>query len=143
MEHASIRNPHAAARSAAKEARPVPTTQAMGTAMPAAGPCACGGRCPRCSGAALQRKPRLGAPGDRFDREPDAFADQVMRMASAAPVSSAVTNLQRRCTDCEDEAEGATIRRDAGVADAAGAQSPDTEAAARAAQQGGAPLSPQ
>jgi len=64
-------------------------------------------------------------------------------MASAAPVSSAVTSLQRRCTDCEDEAEGATIRRDAGVADAAGAQSPDTEAAARAAQQGGAPLSPQ
>ncbi|WP_457337950.1 eCIS core domain-containing protein, partial [Rhizobacter sp. P5_C2] len=81
-------------------------------------------------------------PGDRFEREADAVADQVMRMASATPVSAGVagiTSLQRKCADCEDEVEGATIRREAA---GAGAQSLDTEAAARAAQQGGAPLSP-
>jgi hypothetical protein len=142
MEHASIRNPHAAGRSAAKEAKPVPPAQAVDTLTPTAGSCACGGGCPRCRGVPLQRKPQISTPGDRFEREADAVADQVMRMASASPVSAGVTSLQRKCADCEDEAEGATIRRDADGAEGGGTAL-DTEAAARAAQQGGAPLSPQ
>ena len=45
--------------------------------------CACGGGCPRCrSGPApvLAPKLRLGAPDDRFEREADRVAEQVMRM---------------------------------------------------------------
>jgi hypothetical protein len=119
----------------------LPQGQPPGRA-PAPGTCACGGGCPRCRGAALQRKTQVSTPGDRFEREADAVADQVMRMATATPVSpevAGITSLQRKCADCEDEVERVPIQREA---DAAGAQSLDTEAAARAAQQGGAPLSP-
>lgn len=62
------------------------------------GGCACGGGCPRCRPAVLQRK----------------------------------------CAPCEDEASASTIRREA---DGGAAAAPDTAHAARAAQQGGAPLS--
>ncbi|WP_457330242.1 eCIS core domain-containing protein [Rhizobacter sp. P5_C2] len=132
-----------AGRTAPREVQAAALRQAQPVGLASArGACACGGGCPRCRGAALQRKPQLSTPGDRFEREADAVADQVMRMASATPVSAGVAgirSLQRKCADCEDEVEGATIRREAA---GAGAQSLDTESAARAAQQGGAPLSP-
>lgn len=42
--------------------------------------CACGGGCPSCTGLSLQRKALISTPGDRFEREADAVAEQVMRM---------------------------------------------------------------
>jgi hypothetical protein len=71
--------------------------------------CACGGSCPRCSGApAAISGPRLAVnePGDVFEREADRVADQVMRMpdpgAQAAddpPARSSrgTPSLQRKC----------------------------------------------
>src|SRR2546423_3375680 len=41
---------------------------------------------------AIQTKLAIGAPGDRFEREADAVADQVMRMPDPA--------LQRQCNVC-------------------------------------------
>lgn len=46
--------------------------------------CACGGTCPRCRAeeegrSRLQRKLRIGAPGDRYEREADRVAAQVVR----------------------------------------------------------------
>jgi hypothetical protein len=69
--------------------------------------CACGGGCPRCQAAASNLK--IGEPDDAYEREADAVADRVMRMAdSEAPVSPAASGLQRKCSSCEkQEREGA------------------------------------
>ncbi len=54
--------------------------------------CACGGRCPRCSGAGrVQRKLRVTQPGDAAEREADSIAARVMRapaVSGPAPVNS-------------------------------------------------------
>lgn len=60
---------------------------------------------------AIQAKLTVGRPDDRYEREADRVADQVMRMpetantpspaVSASPVQ--VTRLQRRCAKCEEE----------------------------------------
>lgn len=50
--------------------------------------CACGGGCPRCEESAdlkVQTKLTVSSPGDKFEQEADAVADQVMRMPD--PVS--------------------------------------------------------
>lgn len=52
----------------------------------------------------LQSKLRIGAPGDRHERQADRVADRVMRMPEPA--------LQRVCTGCEeDELQANTIQR--------------------------------
>ncbi|HEY0233210.1 MAG TPA: DUF4157 domain-containing protein, partial [Dokdonella sp.] len=86
----------------------------------------------------LQRKPRVGAPDDAFEREADAMADTVMRMAEpAAAIAPAPPALQRKCAQCRDEEEKTIrTRRDT----AAPAPSLDTTAAARTAAHGGMPL---
>ncbi|MCH5374923.1 MAG: DUF4157 domain-containing protein [Planctomycetes bacterium] len=56
--------------------------------------CACGGGCPRCradremaEAPDLQAKLKIGAPDDRYEREADRVADQVMRMpADSLPI---------------------------------------------------------
>jgi len=58
------------------------------------GQCACGGGCPRCTAMSLQRKAQVSAPGDRFEREADEVADQVMRMPDSM--------VQRQCKACSD-----------------------------------------
>src|SRR4051812_8702764 len=74
--------------------------------------CACGGACPRCQAAALQRKPRISTPGDRFEREADDVADRVMRMARPVAIGSASQDVQRKCPSCDDE-ESAPVQREA------------------------------
>lgn len=49
--------------------------------------CSCGGTCPDCAGreeeSRLQTKLTVGPPGDRYEREADRVAEQVMRMPDA------------------------------------------------------------
>lgn len=46
--------------------------------------CTCGGGCPRCEeNMVRQPKLRIGEPGDRYEREADRVADEVMRMAES------------------------------------------------------------
>lgn len=108
--------------------------------MPAGVACACGGGCPRCASAGaanatmpIQRKPRIGVPGDRFEREADDLADQVMRMTQPPPFDSAscgqgfargvepVDLIQRAAAENNDT-------------------TPDSELAMRVASQAGSPL---
>ncbi len=49
-------------------------------------------------GSRVQAKLTIGAPGDRFEREADQVADQVLAQGSAPPV-------QRMCTECAKETE--------------------------------------
>ena len=47
--------------------------------------CPCGGGCPRCQEQALlQTKLKIGEPGDKYEREADRIADEVMRMPEPA-----------------------------------------------------------
>jgi hypothetical protein len=88
-------------------------SSAPGAVIQRAASCPCGGGCPRCrSGyfhaqagigsdadsfgpastvatttASIQRKPVISAPDDRFEREADNVADQVMRMAAPGSVA--------------------------------------------------------
>jgi hypothetical protein len=66
--------------------------------------CACGGGCPRCQAASS--KLNIGAPDDQYEREADAVADRVMRIADSAVETSPVTpTIQRKCESCEEEDE--------------------------------------
>src|SRR5262245_35012955 len=81
----------------------------------------------------------ISSPGDSYEREADAVADKVMRMAEASPLGSGPVAIQRKCAECEDE-ESKMVqpkRSPSAHADAA----LDLEAAAHAAMHGGEPLS--
>jgi Domain of unknown function (DUF4157) len=106
---------------------------------PRANRCACGGSCPRCRAATRQDQARIGAPGDRFEREADAAADRVMRNAQPPAIAWAPRVLQRKCSTCEDE-DNETIQRTA-LGDVAGPlDTLDTGPALDAAARGGTPL---
>jgi len=51
----------------------------------------------------IQRKPSIGAADDAFEREADAVADRVMRMAEPSSPGTAPVAIQRKCAACEDE----------------------------------------
>jgi hypothetical protein len=56
----------------------------------------------------VQTKLAVNAPGDEYEQEADAMADKVMRMPiNDAPFFSpnplSVSQLQRKCTHCEEE----------------------------------------
>lgn len=75
-------------KSAPTKARPrsLAAGQPMTGALHLQRQCACGGGCARClcdPEQLLQPKLRIGAPDDRFEREADRIADQVMRMEGA------------------------------------------------------------
>lgn len=61
--------------------------------------CACGGTCLDCAGheekARLQTKLPVGPPADRFEREADRVAEQVMRMPEADVAESSPPSIQR------------------------------------------------
>ena len=60
---------------------------------------------------AVQAKLTLGAPGDRFEREADAVADNVVQQMESRPgIGSAVPTVQAKCSQCEQED---TVRRQA------------------------------
>ena len=46
----------------------------------------------------IQTKLTIGQPGDKYEQEADAMADQVMRMPQSK------SQVQRKCDDCEEEA---------------------------------------
>jgi len=120
-------------------ASPWTATTAMAGPAPDRAACACGGTCPRCRPTALQRKARLSTPGDRHEREADAVAERVMRMASpsAASVAESDMRLQRKCSACEDE----TLQREPSGAARPDGAGLDVDTAEAAARQGGSPLS--
>jgi hypothetical protein len=73
----------------------------------------------------VQRKPTISQADDPYEREADRVADQVMRMPalqsedhglSITPVTS--LQAQRKCSDCEEEEEGALQRKESASADA-------------------------
>ncbi|MDJ0889927.1 MAG: DUF4157 domain-containing protein [Gammaproteobacteria bacterium] len=97
--------------------------------------CHCGGRCASCQADAsrlehspyLQAKLRVGAPDDRYEREADRIADQVMRMPEpglqrqvdeegeeellqAKPVASQITPVIQRQVEPEEEEEEETLQ---------------------------------
>lgn len=87
----------------------------------------------------LQRKPSISAPDDAFEREADATADRVLRMADPHAISTAPPVVQRKCAACEDDGKTLHAKR---ALPAAGDAALDTAAAAQAAHRGGHPLSP-
>ena len=113
----------------------IPARQA-GVVSPTIGACACGGGCPRCGAATLQRKPQISMPGDRFEREADDVADRVMRMAHAGAIAAAPPALSRQCASCDEE-DTPALQREAASSDEA---SLDASTAEHVAAQGGAPL---
>lgn len=76
-----------------------------------AGHCPCGGGCPRCQ-AASQSNLQIGPPDDRYEREADAVADRVMRMANpgTGSITPAISALQRLCASCEADDDGPLVQ---------------------------------
>lgn len=91
--------------------------------------CACGGGCPSCRAEEqVQTKLRIGAPGDRYEREADRVADQVMRMpdrpaqrrdsnanagdelVQAKPLADGISPLVQR-QEAEEEEEEVQMQR--------------------------------
>lgn len=65
----------------------------------------------------LQAKLTVGAVNDPLEREADALADRVMRMADPAPgVSASPPRISRKCAACEEEDAARLQRRSAGSA---------------------------
>ena len=60
--------------------------------------CPFGGACHSCP--MVQAKLRIGDPDDKYEREADQVADQVMRMP--LPDAARAPDVQRECTDCEE-----------------------------------------
>ena len=90
--------------------------------------CACGGSCSVCKGSAERAEDRhaheatppdttlkINEPGDRFEREADAVAEQVMRSTargSYKPLAAGPSrSLQRKCARCEEEERRQKVQR--------------------------------
>jgi hypothetical protein len=76
--------------------------------------CACGGSCPRCQAeqalhTGLQTKLKISEPGDRYEREADRVASQVIGMPAPAiaPMAEAETPLQRKSASAAPAMPGA------------------------------------
>ena len=73
--------------------------------------CPCGGGCPSCVGdMVIQPKLRIGEPGDRYEREADRVADDVMRMSEPRTPEKLATyrqaqgvQVQRLCIRYDEE----------------------------------------
>lgn len=123
-----------AARAGAGRATPPPRRPAASGQDSLAIPvfrCACGGSCPRCQaeeeGALLQPKLEVSQPGDRWEREADRVADQVMRDEPVAPVSRVPQTLgssgsgPRRAGTLQRQARSGAGSTSGGAASVAGA----------------------
>ena len=93
-----------------KKAVPTPqansfsTTQNNGFVIQRKPACPCGGGCSRCKEeATIQPKLKIGEPNDKYEREADRVADQVMRLpdSEVASMSKATAKIQRKCAACE------------------------------------------
>jgi hypothetical protein len=87
----------------------------------------------------IQRKLTFSSPGDLFEREADDVAEKVMRMAELVPTGSAHAPIQRKCAECEDEEKKPIQTKPTLSAHTRAAL--DANAAVRASERGGAPLS--
>jgi hypothetical protein len=90
----------------------------------------------------VQTKLRVGAANDPLEHEADRVADAVMRGEPAGPVGRAPAATQRKCAGCkaEDQDEVPVQRKCASCAGNEGAHA-SGDAASRAVEAGGAPLS--
>jgi len=86
----------------------------------------------------IQPKLAVSAPDDPYEREADAVADQVMRMADPGSVGAAPIAVQRKCSACEEEQKN-TIQTKRATSERAH-ETTDPEAAVRAARHGGTSL---
>src|SRR5215472_4253481 len=138
MRHARLAEEHAARKPAADSAdRPVshatpqPSRRALAiqaTLRTLQRKCACGGSCSACKKGAehgdsehrhetAQHVPslKINQPGDRFEREADAVAEQVMRTTQRrsgnALSSNSSPGLQRKCAHCEEEEKRQKVQR--------------------------------
>jgi hypothetical protein len=58
----------------------------------------------------VQAKLTVGAPNDAFENEADRVAEQVMRMPEEEVATTAAPpQIQRMCTDCEEEEKGSGV----------------------------------
>ena len=78
----------------------------------------------------FQAKLTVNTPGDAYEQEADAVADQVMRMQEGdAPIVqrmplTSVGDVQRKCAACEQEEEQQAQRKETGGGDASGKAAP-------------------
>jgi hypothetical protein len=103
--------PAMAARRPATSLRPVTSNQAMIRRLAKDQPSSLGSQA---DSRRLQAKLRVGAVNDPLEREADAAADRVMRMADPRVSLSAAPTLSRKCAACEEEGkEEHPLRREA------------------------------
>jgi len=87
----------------------------------------------------IQRKTTVSATSDALEREADAVADRVMRMAQPVSTGAGTAQIQRKCAACADEdTRHINAKRTASDTQTTLDPGPAVEAAARS----GAPLSP-
>lgn len=65
--------------------------------------CACGGSCPDCKNESVQKALKISEPGDRFEREAESVASQVM---SGGPVSQPAQHTQPNISRKEQPSPG-------------------------------------
>jgi hypothetical protein len=95
---------------------------------------------PQTSSPFLQPKLMVGQVNDPLEHEADRVADQVMRMhAPQFTIGPTPPQISRKCADCEDEEKKPIQSKPAPSAHTGAALNAD--AAMRAAERGGAPLS--
>lgn len=93
LQHLSKQSTALKARGAPPAATRPPTAKNAWASIQRAPTCACGGSCPRCQSAVSGLK--ISEPNDSYEREADAVADIVMRMAGAeSPVAPVEPVLQ-------------------------------------------------
>ena len=80
------------------------------------------------SGQGIHPKLALSSPGDPDEREADAVADRVMRMAEPGPVSRSVEQIHHKCAACAEDEEGVVARK-TDAASASGVSDPQLGAA--------------
>jgi hypothetical protein len=62
--------------------------------------------------ARVQPKLTVNTPNDKYEREADTVADQVMRMSNPTIGQSNTPAIQRACTDCEEEIQRQPIEEE-------------------------------
>ena len=89
--------------------------------------------------APIQRKAKVNAVDDDYEREADAVADRVMRMTQPTTLGTAPVAIQRKCEACEDEEKKKEIQTKRAPS-ALGTGALDTRAAVSATAHGGQAL---
>ena len=86
----------------------------------------------------IQTKLTIGQPNDRYEREADRVAEQVIRMQEPAAVSFTTPHIQRACPECEEKEELLQTKEISGQN---AETTPDLESRINDIKGGGQPLS--